>query len=186
MILLEAVLGGLVVAVLTGGRVSGLQSERIKGEWLLLVLLPTQLVWPSAAAFLELGRGVAIVVWLLMMAGLAIILLLNASRRWMLAFAGLGIALNVLVIGLNGAMPVSIEAAESVGMPSARTQDALASDMVHEVLDERTVAPFLADVIAIQGPEWQRAVVSLGDLLLAAGLAVWVFAACRPSPRAAE
>lgn len=183
MILLEAVVGGLIVALLTGGRLSGLQNERFRGEWLLLALLPAQLVWPNVAAILAVGRGVAVLVWLLMMSGLATVLLVNASRRWMLAFAGLGIALNILVIGLNGAMPVSIEAAESAGIPSARAVEVLKDDLVHEVLSARAVVPFLADVIAVPGPEWQRAVVSIGDLLLAAGLSLWAFAACTSDRR---
>lgn len=179
MILAEAILLGLVVGLVSGGRLRNLQLENMRGEWLLMLLLPLQLVWPNVAMRLGLGQGVSVVAWLLMMMALAAVLLLNSSRAWMLAFAGLGIALNILVIGLNGAMPVSTIAVAHAGMDSAAAQQALEAALLHEALGERTVAPWLADVIPVPGPQWQRGVVSVGDILLALGLALWVFCVCR-------
>jgi hypothetical protein len=126
------------------------------------------------------------IIWLLMMACLAGVLLINSSRRWMLAFAALGIAANVLVIGLNGAMPVSMRAVSEIGSTRAAARVTLESECLHEELDSETVVPFLADVIAVPGPPWQRGVISLGDVLLALGLGAWVFAAGRRRPGAAS
>ena len=179
MVLFESILFGLLLSLLTGGSLRVLESEHLRGEWVLLVLLPLQLLWPALAERLGLPCALSIIIWLLMMAGLAAVLFINARRRWMLALAGLGIALNVLVIGLNQAMPVSLSATSEIGATRADASTALEDECLHEALDSATLLPVLADVIAIPGPMWHRGVVSIGDLLLSLGLATWVFAGSR-------
>lgn len=179
MIMAEIILLGLLAALLTGGSLKNLAKESLRGESALLILLPAQLAWPAISSRLDLNDALSIVVWLLMMAGLAVVLMLNARRRWMLAFAALGIAANILVIGLNQAMPVSIQAASEIGATRANARGALALDSLHEEIGSESIAPFLADVVAIPGPEWQRGVISLGDVLLALGLAAWIWAAAK-------
>lgn len=98
----------------------------------------------------------------------------------MLGFAALGIAANILVIGANQAMPVDIRAASEIGATRVASRAALEEGCLHEEMTRATSLPFLADVIAIPGPAWQRGVVSVGDILLALGLGGWVFAASRP------
>jgi hypothetical protein len=175
-ILVEAILLGLLLSLLTGGSAAHLKDERLRGETLLLVLLPLQLLWPGIVQRIGLPCELSILVWLLMMGALAFLLFYNAPRRWMLAFAGLGIAMNVLVIGSNGAMPVSLKAASEIGATRAEARIALEDSCLHEALDGDTRLVFLADVIATPGPSWQRGVISIGDILLAAGLGAWVFA----------
>lgn len=179
MILAEIILVGLLIALVTGGSLRNLAAEPLKGEWVLLILLPAQLAWPGVSERLDLDGALSIVVWLLMMSALAIVLMLNARRRWMLAFAALGIAMNILVIGLNQAMPVSIQAASEIGATRTDTRNALGADGLHDEIGDKTIAPFLADVVPIPGPEWQRGVISLGDVLLAVGLAGWTWAAAK-------
>ena len=179
MILFEAILFALLLSLVTGGSLKRLQKERLAGEWVLLVVLPAQLLWPAIARRLELPCEFSIIIWLLMMAALAIVLFVNAPRRWMLAFAGLGIALNILVIGFNSAMPVSLKAAAEIGGRRAEVREALAEECLHEAIDDQTRLGFLADVIAVPGPPWHRGVVSVGDVLLSLGLAGWVWVASR-------
>lgn len=179
MILFEVILFALVLSLLTGGSLRHLQDEPLRGELALLLLLPVQMSWPGVSERLGLGCALSMIVWLLLMASLAVVLMLNASRRWMLAFAALGIAANILVIGVNGAMPVSIKAASEIGGTRIATRAGLGEECLHEEMDEGTRLSFLADVIAIPGPDWQRGVISAGDVLLAFGLGAWVFAASR-------
>lgn len=181
MILFEAIVLSLVLSLLTGGSLKRLQAERLAGEWALLVLLPLQLMWPAIARRVGVPCGLSVIIWLLMMAALAVVLFINAPRRWMLAFAGLGIALNVLVIGVNGAMPVSLKATSEIGATRSDAGAALDSECLHEAIDEDTRLVMLADVIAVPGPAWQRGVVSAGDLLLSFGLAAWVWLGSRVS-----
>jgi hypothetical protein len=178
----EIILAGLVLSLISGGSLRNLAREPLKGEWVLLILMPAQLIWPGVSERLGMQCALSIIIWLLMMAGLAIVLMFNASRRWMLAVAALGIASNILVIGFNQAMPVSIAAASEIGATREAARVALESDCLHDELDRATVLPFLADVVAIPGPSWQRGVLSIGDVLLALGLGAWVFAAARTEP----
>ncbi len=175
----EAIIVGLVLSLVTGGSLKNLACEPLKGERALLLLLPAQLLWPGVSARLGFECALSIIIWLLMMAGLAAVLMLNSPRRWMLGFAALGIAANILVIGLNQAMPVEIRAASEIGAPRVASREALANDCLHEEMTEDTVLALLADVIAVPGPAWQRGVLSVGDFLLAFGLGAWVFAACK-------
>ena len=179
MIMAEIIAAGLLLSLLTGGSLRQLAHEPLKGEWLLFLLLPAQMLWPSVSERLGLDCAFSIIIWLLMMAGLTVVLMLNAPRRWMLAFAALGIAANILVIGVNQAMPVDIRAISEIGAPRDEAREDLAAACLHEEMTGDTVLPFLADVIAIPGPVWQRGVVSVGDLLLSLGLAGWVFAGSR-------
>lgn len=179
MILAEVVAIALLASLATGGSLSLLARESLKGEAVLLVLLPLQLVWPTLSSWLGLEGALSLVVWLLMMSVLAGVLMLNAMRRWPLAFAALGIAANVLVIGANQAMPVSIRAASEIGSTRIEAREAMARGDLHEEADEETRLIWLADLIAIPGPTWQRAVLSVGDILLASGLGGWIFIASR-------
>ncbi|MCX8007369.1 MAG: DUF5317 domain-containing protein, partial [Coriobacteriia bacterium] len=52
-------------------------------------------------------------------------------------------------------------------------------DLVHRPLTDDTVAPWLADVIPVPGPKGLRAVVSIGDLLLVAGVGWFLFRTVR-------
>jgi Family of unknown function (DUF5317) len=78
-----------------------------------------------------------------------------------------GLAMNLLVIGVNGGMPVSASALETAG---ARPEDLGAEgSLKHHLMGPDDVLTPLADVIGI--PEPVGAVVSVGDLLLYAGVA---------------
>jgi hypothetical protein len=79
----------------------------------------------------------------------------------------LGLVANAAVVGANGAMPVSLEAAGRAGIG---TQDLLArSDPRHEPADRATRLPELGDVVPVPLP-LRPEVVSAGDVLVAAGL----------------
>jgi hypothetical protein len=86
------------------------------------------------------------------------------------AIAGVGIALNALVIGSNGAMPVSAAASdiarvdEMVGDPSLK----------HEEMTDATRLAFLGDVLPVPIP-YLNSVLSLGDVILLAGAAMLVY-----------
>ena len=79
----------------------------------------------------------------------------------------LGLLSNVIVVGANGAMPVSRDAAGRAGVS---IQNLLTgADLRHELVDDRTRAPWLADVVPVRLP-LRPEVVSPGDVLIAAGI----------------
>ena len=96
----------------------------------------------------------------------AVFLFLNRELPGML-LASAGLMLNVLVIASNGAMPVSPEAARIAGI-----EERLDSGIQHEPLDPGSRLGWLADVIHVPR---MHLVVSVGDLVLAAGLGRLVY-----------
>lgn len=175
MIIIETILLALVISLLTGGSLSNLKHEQLRGEWVLVCLLPLQAAWPGLSRSMGLGRQTSVALWLVMMAGLLAVLGMNVRSRPVLGIAAVGIALNALVIALNGAMPVSLQATSEIGTPRSETLVELEQDYLHEPIREDTRLSVLCDVIAVPGPEWQRGVISLGDVLLTVGLAGWIF-----------
>ena len=109
--------------------------------------------------------------------------LANARRaapgRWAWAIASCGLACNTLVIGANaGHMPQSPAAAAAVwGVRTLPASPHLDNTLP---MTAETHLAALGDVLA--EPTWlpRPNVVSLGDLLLAAGLAAWVFRVSGP------
>lgn len=179
MILLEALVLALMLSLVTGGSLRNLEHERLLGERYLLILLPLQIAWPRLAMIGDIGCALSLSVWLLMMVSLVAVLMVNVRKRWVLSIAAAGIALNVLVIGLNGAMPVSMRSVSEIGALRVDALASLETDCLHELLDAETRLASLADVIAVPGPAWRRGVISAGDLLLALGLGAWVFVGTR-------
>jgi Family of unknown function (DUF5317) len=87
-----------------------------------------------------------------------------------------GLFCNALVVGLNGAMPVSVEAA---GRAGTTTQHILIGDDArHELADRHTRLRFLGDIVPVPAPK-RPEVVSPGDILVASGLAQLVFLGMR-------
>ena len=89
----------------------------------------------------------------------------------------LGLLANALVVGVNGAMPVSLHAA---GRSGTTTQDILTgADPRHEIAGAGTRLSWLGDVIPAPWPV-RPEVISPGDVLIAAGLAQLVVLGMRP------
>jgi Family of unknown function (DUF5317) len=83
-----------------------------------------------------------------------------------------GLALNLVVIGANGGMPVSAGALEVAG---ARAEALIVADSPkHHLMGPADTLTPLGDVIGIPPPI--SAVISIGDLFLYAGIAVLVVA----------
>jgi hypothetical protein len=88
----------------------------------------------------------------------------------------LGLLSNALVVALNGAMPVSLDA---LGRAGASSQDILTgADARHELADSATRLRELGDVIPVPLP-WRPEVISPGDVAVAAGLAQLVLLGMR-------
>lgn len=167
MIILACLLLGLLLRVAAGRRLSGLGLVRLRGETALLALLVAQALLPLVRLSGTAAR-VGFPVWLATFPLLVGVAWVNRRHRGMFVL-GLGLALNFLVIALNGGMPVFAEAVTAVS--SARGAGAIpAGDFVHILGTAATRLPWLADVIPLPGPSWLRSVPSAGDLLLYVGV----------------
>jgi hypothetical protein len=158
----------ILVGRLRGGRVKNLAGAHARAWWLLLVGLVLQLV----ANYLPAGRR-SLAVGLLVASYVAILLMVwlnrNAPGMWI---AGIGILMNFVVISLNGGMPVLPASVEIAGGSAAAPIGGK-----HVLLTPDTVVAFLGDVIPVPG-----SVISLGDVFIAIGLAVFLEEQTRRHP----
>lgn len=94
-----------------------------------------------------------------------------------------GGALNLLVIGLNGSMPVSRAGADFMNWDPDGPADIFAK---HELLTDSTRLPFLGDVIPVR-LILERTVISVGDIVLLVGIALLTHdALIRTAPHSAR
>lgn len=173
MIVAIAIALGLALRLLTGRTIGSLAQARLFGESLLLPLLVVQAVLPS----LKLGGAaahIAFFVWLATFPVLVWIAWMNRKQPGM-AVLGSGLALNMMVVAANGGMPVFLEAAR-VASASVTAIVVPAGDFVHLVGGAATRLPWLADVLPLPGPAFLRLVASPGDVLLYAGIVVFLAA----------
>ncbi len=177
MLLVGAILGmGLLVGWGFGGALRNLGLVRIK--W-----------WPALPAALVLqgvpipspeggvGESLPFVALLISYAVLIVVLAVNWRLRGFLVVL-VGLVLNLAPIVANQGMPVSGTAIQAVGgsledIPKER------GEKHHLATDEDIIQP-LADVIAVRSPF--NTVVSVGDILMYVGAAVFLAAAMMASP----
>ncbi len=143
-----------------GGRLDRLSRLPLRGGRLVVAAFLAQL---AGALLGGTAYPVGVVVSVLLV---GVFLTRNRGIRGT-GLVALGLLANAVVVGLNGAMPVSPAAAERAGVS---TRDiANGRDPRHELADRRTLLPGAGDVIAMPLPVRPQ-VVSPGDVLVAAGL----------------
>ena len=162
LVLVVAVLA-IAVAVAAGGdRLLGL---RVRAVRLLVAAALLQLVSGTLAS----GSAAVQVLTVILS---ALLVALFVWGNWKVAgipLIGAGLLLNGVVVVLNFAMPVSVSAAARAGLAPAQLH--LGDDPFHERLGPQTRLPGLGDTIPVALP-WRPQVVSPGDVLVAAGVAL--------------
>ena len=164
-----ALLVAVVLGWLSGGSLDRLGALNLHSRRLVFGAFAAQLV-------ATIVGGPLYPVGLAVSAGLVAWFLLRNRGVRGTGLVAAGLLSNALVVGLNGAMPVSVEAA---GRAGTTTQHILVGDDPrHEIADRHTRLRWLGDVIPLRAPRWPE-VVSPGDVLLAAGLAQLVLIGMR-------
>ncbi|MDQ4065432.1 MAG: DUF5317 domain-containing protein [Actinomycetota bacterium] len=148
------------IAVARGGSLKSLAETRFAWVPLLIAALVLQVM-----ADLLWAGGTPVIA--LTFVAVALFLFLNRHLPGML-IAAFGMTLNLIVIGLNGAMPVSLWAADVAGI-EITPQD---TGVKHEIADENTALAPLGDTIPL--PRTGR-ILSPGDLIIAAGIGILVY-----------
>lgn len=174
LILMVAVGAGLY-GLVRGGSIEGIAATKFRLIWLVFAGFVVQAgfsVW-NPAWLSETGELVVIVG---SNALVALFLVVNLRLPGML-LAAIGMVLNVVVIGANGAMPVSLEAAAVEGSDGKITDFGIK----HERLGDDTVFPWMADVIPLPG---LSTLISAGDIFLAAGVGWLVYRRALEEPQA--
>ncbi len=157
----------LGVGRLAGGSLARLGALPLRSRRLLALAVAAQLLG------VVIG-GPAHPVGLALSAGLVVAFLARNRTVRGTGLVALGLLANALVVGANGAMPVSGAAAARAGIGTSSL--IAGADPRHLLLDEQTRLPWLADVVPVPLPVLPL-VVSPGDVLLAAGAGQLVVAA---------
>ena len=155
----------LAVAVVRGGRLTNLGDIRLR----LWLLLPIAFALQAGTSLLpDRGWTATFGFWLILIsfALLLVVIVTNRDRSGMW-LAGIGVSMNLIVIALNGGMPV-LEGAAVVASGFESGLNVI-GDFKHVLLDESTRIPFLADVIPLRLAGHGQ-VLSLGDVFLAVGI----------------
>ena len=151
----------IAVSLTRGGKLSNLSEIYVRGWWLLFVGFGMQ----TAADFVNTDNR-ELAVWLVLLSYLPLLAVVALNQRlpgmWI---SGIGILMNFTVIALNNGMPILPEAFELAGGNLANLQ----LDAKHVILNTDSYVPFLADIIPMPG-----SVISMGDVLLAVGLGVFI------------
>lgn len=166
------VAGALIAGRLRGGRLRNLADAPIQASIFVAVA--------ALAQFLHaLAPSLTVAVSLTLLSESALLTFLWRNR--LLAgtlLAAVGSAMNTAVIVANGAMPVSRDALLAIGRHPAEVTPGR-----HRLMTDADTLPALADII---GLPLLRTVVSVGDVVLAAGLALLVMDLMRARPARAE
>lgn len=151
----------IVVGYARGGRLSRIADADLGWSWLLFIGLALQLAVDFAAAresLVDPWGTVGLVASQLLVLGWV------AANRFRpgMPLVLLGLLLNATVIVANGAMPVDPEAIAAIGLPGAEPLPGK-----HELMTGSTRLPWLGDIFPLPP---LRTVISVGDVVLAAGL----------------
>ncbi|HVE64126.1 MAG TPA: DUF5317 domain-containing protein [Mycobacteriales bacterium] len=172
-IVLLVVLAAVAIGYARGGSLTRLSVLELPGWPLIFLALGVQALGAFAGA-LDLPSPRVLYVTGLVLSALLItaFVLRNRHLRGMPLIAA-GFLLNAIAVSANGAMPVSQWAAARVGVdlsPLTRGEDAK-----HEIATRRTALRPLTDVIPAPLPVRRGSnIVSVGDVVLAAGIGVLV------------
>lgn len=174
-LVIATVLGAVVVGYLRGGRLSHLGHVELHHGWLVMLSVVLQLALTALSAG---DIATAALSAPLMLASHVALLAFVVYNRMLpgMFLVFVGFAMNAAVITANGAMPVSPEALAAVSGGAATVIE----PGKHRLLQEGDLLTPLADIFAIPA---LRTVVSVGDMVLAAGVGILVVNLMLHAPR---
>jgi hypothetical protein len=174
-------IAGLIAGLSRGGKLESISKVDFKHAWLVFAGLTIQVggELTTALVFPELSEGFGGIALLALSYFLLITFVALNFQLPGMYFIGAGLALNLIVIFLNGGMPVSLDAVRAAGFEAA---DYLETAVKHEPFGRGTILGFLGDIIPI--PIIRRAV-SIGDVVLGIGIFRLVEQAVRYDPQRA-
>jgi Family of unknown function (DUF5317) len=169
-----SLIGGLAVGYATGGRLGNIEYARFRYAWLVGVALILQLTAFSPIGS-PLGTGGVVALHLVSYAALLVFAAINL-RSCGIAIASLGVLCNALAIATNGGyMPARQGALATAGKLYGG-----ASDVNSRLIDGSTRFAFLGDLFAVPKGVPLANVFSVGDVLIAAGVALVIALAMHP------
>lgn len=181
-LVLVTLVGAVLVGWALGGRLGRLEQLPYRGMPLLAAALGAYLLG-TLATLAGLPARLALTLGLAAAGVLAVLFSLRSRAVHGMGLVGAGLLVNAVVVLLNGGMPVSADAAARAGVDLS----AVVADRRYVAMDDGTALRPLGGVVPVPLP-LRPAVVSVGDLLVAAGLGQLVTTAMlrRPTSRSAS
>lgn len=157
------VIAGLVIGLLSGGRIRTDADAGLRATWLLWAAAAVQV---GGLATRSPGVPTLLAVYALVLCWIGV----NLPGRTLAVRLGLsgvlvGLVANGLAIAVNGRMPYAPAAAAAVGIADGT------SSMKNAPASVETLLPWLGDVLPVAP---LGAVISIGDIAIAVGIAVLV------------
>lgn len=153
----------VTVSYARGGRLRRVADAPLRWSWLLFAGLGLQvLLAVGATRGLVPDDGVVGYLLLLTSQLLVVVWVVANWRLPGMLLVGLGLAMNAVVMGANGAMPVDPAAIRALGLEDARVPPGK-----HTLMTDDTRLWWLGDIWALP---LLRSIISAGDVVLAAGL----------------
>jgi hypothetical protein len=176
MILFASAAIGIVIGLLSGGRLKNAAHYPLKG----LVLPVIAFCVKTGASWLLEPQTGAVAVCVAQYTLIFVFLALNAARVWWPALVFIGSASNFLVILLNGGcMPVSVSL---MGVETARAALLLDGGIyAYCAAGPDAVVPFLGDVLRIGPVGMPLGFASAGDVVMCIGASLLCFQMTRPA-----
>ncbi|MBI4494052.1 MAG: DUF5317 domain-containing protein [Chloroflexi bacterium] len=188
MFMLYAVPLGVATGLALGGQLRRLASARLRLAPLFVLALLVQVglfSTPLGATEWAYLVGPLVYVCTLVLILAALLANLRCRGAWLVA---LGAGANLVVIAANGGkMPVLVEAVRQLKGEAALQALAAPGPLTNVALmSERTWLPFLGDLFALPRFVPNANVFSVGDILAALGLVLWITELMRAEPSDSE
>ncbi|HOJ09639.1 MAG TPA: DUF5317 family protein [Clostridiales bacterium] len=184
MFIIYAVIIGILIGYISGGRLKFLAQNPFKHIWLVISGFLIQiLIFSDISIFKALQQNSAVLVtfhilsYILILAFTAINIKLPG-----VAFIGTGILLNAIVIILNkGHMPASIQSFESASV-GRYTEILSRGETINnsKAIADDTLLPWLGDIFAIPSYIPFSNVFSIGDIIIAIGACIYFAYGMKP------
>jgi hypothetical protein len=181
MLVLYFVITGILLGYVTGGRLKHLVRRQFRFILLAVSAFLVQIVIFSDIPFLKLGDSTTTIIHLISYLCLLAFILLNIKIPG-IAFIGMGILSNALVIFLNGGyMPTYSENLKNTSV-AAKAQALVQNGTVtnSKEITSTTILPWLGDIFYL--PAWIpfSNVFSIGDIIIAVGICVYFIKNMKP------
>lgn len=170
---LAAIALGIGLGFVCGGSLSGISTAPIRGGGAIVIMYALQAIARGRILGIEGFPHLGLAVWVACSIVLSALLVLGWQAPG-LVLAAAGISLNLVVVLLNGGMPVAhsltaVESAQMAALPLAQVG-------FYQVVGAQTLGAVLGDVLPL-GIGRAQLLLSVGDVLLVVGVCTWIVAA---------
>ncbi len=171
---IEAIILGLIIGFVRNGRLNNFYEAHFKG-WILAFLAFLLFLVPYGIKILDIPFEQLALIPYISMCLIALVALFNFERNGMKIIL-LGLALNLLIMGLNGyRMPVDAAAMEAMGHGSFVESLTNGSIVNYMTLDGANVlSPYLGKIIALPKAYPLTELLSIGDIIVSIGIVVLI------------